>query len=109
MVLTHGGVRCIFDRKYDQFRENDRVLEKKMSSFEKISKSISKVRKKFPKLDIFLPERDLFHEIDHIFLKIFEKVAFCLKIFKSISNVRAVFQHFGSKGPVSGHSPSYSN
>ena len=53
--------------KSDRFHEKDRVLEKKMSSFEKFSNRFFKFEKNSQNLTFFLLERDLFHEIDQIF------------------------------------------
>ena len=54
-------------KKSDRFHEKDRVLEKKMSSFEKISNPFFELKKNFQNLNFFLLERDLFHEIDQMF------------------------------------------
>ena len=78
-----------------------------MSSFKKISNRFLMLGKNFQNLTFFLLERDLFHEIDQIFIKIFGKVVFYLKIFKLISNVRAVFQQFESQNPAGGLRSSY--
>ena len=47
--------------------EQDRVLEKKMSSFEKMSNRFLILRKYFQNFTFFLLEGDLFREIDQIF------------------------------------------
>ena len=57
------------DRNSDRFHEKDRVLEKKMSSFEKFSNRFFEFEKYSQNLTFFLLERDLFHEIDQIFGK----------------------------------------
>ena len=62
--------------KSDRFHEKDRVLEKKMSSFEKFSNRFFKFEKNSQNLTFFLLERDLFHEIDQISIRIFKNVMF---------------------------------
>ena len=49
------------------FHRRDRVLEKKMSSFEKFSNRFFELEKISQNLTFFLLERDLFHEIDQMF------------------------------------------
>ena len=65
-----------FDQKSYPFHEKDRVLEKKMSSFEKFSNRFFMFGKKSQNLKIFLLERELFHEIDHDFRILARNVMF---------------------------------
>ena len=83
-----GDVRCIFheiDQIFIKIFENVAFWRKKCQVFKKFSNRFLAFGKNFQNLTFFLLERDLFHEIDQIFIKIFGKVVFYLKIFNNLS------------------------
>ena len=85
------------DRKPDRFHEKIAFRRKKWQVLKKISNRFLTFGKNFQNLTFFLLERDLFHEIDQIFIKIFENVAFWRKKCQVLKKFSNRFLAFGKK------------
>ena len=70
--------------------KKSRVLEKKLSSFEKFPNRFFMLGKKSQNLKIFFLERELFHEIDQISIHIFKKSR-VLEEIRQVKKLKSIF------------------